>query len=320
MSAASSNIAGMRLILSVVLIMTIGLNGPARAEPVSKTLVLIDTGFDTSIEMISKSVTFESCIMDWSMCPNSKTIQEGAGAATISSSMLFAPGISHGTQMASIVTLTIPFQKLVLIRLVAYNSRGVRMPVYETSLIEAFQWISAKRQELNIGSVAMAQGHHSLPQAKNYCPSSPKLEELIMDLKLDDIPVFFPAGNAGDKTRIDWPACIPASIAVGAIDAKGQIANYSNYDRTLIDFYAPGTTSALLPGGRKTTATGTSVSSVLAASYWMKVQREKPELKLSEISQLFRSTGPIIFDSKFRFGRKMDPDAALNLLSSISIP
>ena len=303
----------MPMVLLLVLVVTLGVYTPAKAEPLPKSLVLIDTGFDTSIEMISKSVIFESCIMDWSMCPNSRSFQEGPGSASITSSLMTAPGISHGTQMASISIMTNPDQKIILIRLIAYNARGARLPVYESSVIQAFKWISSKRVELNIGAVAMAQGHHSLSTSKNYCPKTPEVEKLISDLKLNDVPVFFPTGNAGNKSRIDWPACIPASIAISAIDAKGQIASYSNYDRTLIDFYAPGTAAALLPGGSSTTATGTSVSTVVAASYWLKLSELKPEMKLADISQHFRNTGPIIFDSKFRYGRKMDLEAALAL-------
>ena len=208
--------------------------------------------------------------------------------------------------------MTNPNQKIILIRLIAYNSRGARLPVYESSVIQAFKWISSKRVELNIGAVAMAQGHHPTSTSKSYCPKSVEMERLIMELKVLDVPVFLPAGNAGDKLRIDWPACIPAAIAIGAIDSKGQIASYSNYDRTLIDFYVSGTSPALLPGGGSTTATGTSVSTIIAASYWMKVLKQRPELGLAEISQLFRNTGPIIFDSKFRYGRKMELETALS--------
>ena len=304
----------MPIVLLLVLVVTLGGYTPAKAEPLPKTLVLIDTGFDTSIESISNSVIFESCIMDWSMCPNSRSFQEGPGSASIATSLMTAPGISHGTQMASISIMTNPNQKVILVRLIAYNSRGARLPVYESSVIQAFKWISSKRVELNIGAVAMAQGHHPTSTSKNYCPKIVEMERLIMELKLLDIPVFLPAGNAGDKLRIDWPACIPAAIAIGAIDPKGQIAGYSNYDRTLIDFYAPGTSPALLPGGGSTTATGTSVSTIIAASYWMKILEQRPELRLAEISQLFRNSGPIIFDSKFRYGRKMDIEAAIGTL------
>jgi hypothetical protein len=310
----------MRLLLSLALVVTLGVYTPAKAEPLPKSLVLIDTAFDTSIETISKSVIFESCIMDWSMCPNSRSFQEGPGSASIATSLMTAPGISHGTQMVSISIMTSPNQKIILIRLIAYNSRGVRLPVYESSVIQAFKWISSKRVELNIGAVAMAQGHHPTSTSKSYCPKSVEMERLIMELKVLDVPVFLPAGNAGDKLRIDWPACIPTAIAIGAIDSKGQIASYSNYDRTLIDFYVSGTSPALLPGGGSTTATGTSVSTIIAASYWMKVLEQRPDLRLAEISQLFRNTGPIIFDSKFRYGRKMDLEAVVNSLPSTPTP
>jgi len=303
----------MPLVLVLLLLLTMGFYTPARAETTTKSLVIIDTGFDTTLEPIRSAAIYESCILDWSMCPNSQTFQEGSGSATISSTLTTAPGLSHGTQMASIAIATNPNQKIILIRLVAYNSRGARLPVYESSLTQAMKWISSKRVELNIGAVAMAQGHHTLSTSKNYCPRTPVLEKLIIDLKLLDVPVFFPAGNAGDKSRIDWPACIPAAIAIGAIDTKGQIASYSNYDRILNDFYVHGTAPALLPGGGSTTATGTSVSTLIAASYWMKVMEQRPELTLADIAQLFRNTGPIIFDSKFRYGRKMDLQAALAL-------
>ena len=70
---------------------------------------------------------------------------------------------------------------------------------------------------------------------------------MIIDLRLKDVPVFFPAGNSGDKSRIDWPACISGSFAIGALDTNNQIASYSNYDPILNDFYVLGTSQALLP-------------------------------------------------------------------------
>jgi hypothetical protein len=50
---------------------------------------------------------------------------------------------------------------------------------------------------------------------------------------------------------------------------------------------------------------GTSVSTLIAASYWLSVANLKPELTVPEVSQLFRNAGKMIFDSKFRYGREM---------------
>jgi len=284
---------------------------PAQGNAPQKTLVIIDTGFDTSLPVIKDAVIYEVCILSWSLCPNGRTFQEGPGSATLPVSGISTGNMSHGTQMASIAMNTNPGQKIVLIRLVAFNARGERLVVYESTVIQVFKWIASKREELNIGAVAMAQGHHPTLAVKNYCPKVKELDKILLDLKVKNVPVFFPAGNSGNKSRIDWPACIPPSMAIGAINTKGEIADYSNYDRYLVDFYVIGTAPALMPGGAETTATGTSVSTLIAASYWLNVANQKPELTAPAIAQLFRDAGRIIFDSKLRYGREMQMQGVL---------
>ena len=297
--------------LLILAILTSAVLVPAQATTLQKSLVIVDTGFDTSLPLLNDAIIYEVCILSWSLCPNGRTFQEGPGSATLLAGGIKTGNISHGTQMASIAMNTNPGQKIVLIRLVAFNARGERLLVFESTVVEAFKWISSKREELNIGAVAMAQGHHPTLAVKNYCPRNKELEKILLDLKVKNVPVFFPAGNAANKARIDWPACIPVSMAIGAMDTKGEIANYSNYDRNLIDFYVTGTAPALLPGGSETSATGTSVSTLIAASYWLNVANQKPELTAPAISQLFRNAGRIVFDSKFRYGREMQMQGVL---------
>ena len=291
--------------LILIAVFTAGVLVPAQGDPLQKSLVIIDTGFDTSLPIIKDAVIYESCIMFWSGCPNGTSFQEGPGASALPTNILNTSNMSHGTQMASIAMNANPGQKIVLIRVVAYNANGDRMPISDSTVVKVFKWIASKRTELNIGAVAMAQGYHPTASGKNYCPKNVEMEKIILDLKMNNVPVFLPTGNAADKTRIDWPACIPAAIAIGAINSKGQIADYSNYDRNLVDFYTPGDAPALLPGGAPSSAVGTSVSTLIAASYWMNVASLKPELTVPEVSQLFRNAGRMIFDSKFRYGREM---------------
>ena len=297
--------------LLLVAVLSIGMLVPAQGDPLQKSLVIIDTGFDTSLPIIKDAVVFESCIMFWSGCPNGTSFQEGPGASALPTNISNTSNMSHGTQMASIAMNANPGQKIVLIRVVAYNANGDRMPISDSTVVKVFKWIASKRTELNIGAVAMAQGYHPTASGKNYCPKNVEMEKIILDLKIANVPVFLPTGNAADKTRIDWPACIPAAIAIGAINSKGQIADYSNYDRNLVDFYTPGDAQALLPGGSPSSAVGTSVSTLIAASYWMNVASLKPELTVPEVSQLFRNAGRMIFDSKFRYGREMQNKSIL---------
>lgn len=297
--------------LILIAVFTAGVLVPAQGDPLQRSLVIIDTGFDTSLPIIKDAVIYESCIMFWSGCPNGTSFQEGPGASALPTNISNTSNMSHGTQMASIAMNANPGQKIVLIRVVAYNANGDRMPISDSTVVKVFKWIASKRTELNIGAVAMAQGYHPTATGKNYCPKNVELEKIILDLKIANVPVFLPTGNAADKTRIDWPACIPAAIAIGAINSKGQIADYSNYDRNLVDFYTPGDAQALLPGGSPSSAVGTSVSTLIAASYWMNVASLKPELTVPEVSQLFRNAGRMIFDSKFRYGREMQNKSIL---------
>jgi hypothetical protein len=293
------------LALAIVAVFSAGILVPAQGDQLQKSLVIIDTGFDTSLPIIKDAVIYESCIMFWSGCPNGTSFQEGPGASALPTNISNTSNMSHGTQMASIAMNANPGQKLVLIRIIAYNARGDRLPVSDSTVVKVFKWIASKRVELNIGAVAMAQGYHPPATGKNYCPKNAEFDKIILDLKINNVAVFFPAGNAADKARIDWPACIPAAFAIGAINSKGQIADYSNYDRNLIDFYTPGNAEALLPGGAPSSASGTSVSTLIAASYWLSVSNVKPEMSVPEVSQLFRNAGRMIFDSKFRYGREM---------------
>ena len=301
----SRHLHSMPFSLILIAALTTGMLVPAQGDPLQKSLVIIDTGFDTSLPIIKDAVIFESCIMFWSACPNGTSFQEGPGASALPTNISNTSNMTHGTQMASIAMNANPGQKIVLIRVIAYNAKGDRLPVSDSTVVKVFKWIASKRVELNIGAVAMAQGYHPTVTGKNYCPKNVEFDKIILDLKINNVAVFFPAGNAADKTRIDWPACIPAAIAIGAINSKGQIADYSNYDRNLIDFYTPGNAEALLPGGAASSAVGTSVSTLIAASYWLSVANVKPELSVPEVSQLFRNAGQMIFDSKYRYGREM---------------
>jgi len=276
----------------------------AQADIKPKVLVIADTGFDTSLPIFKDRIIQEVCILDWYSCPNGRNFQEGLGSATIPLRISRIGGFSHGTQMASIAALTNSKINLILIRIVAYTNNGVRLPVQEFNVARVLDWVIQNRENLNIGALAMAQGHHSLSLGTNYCPKNPIIEKKILELRRLGIPVVLPAGNAADKSRIDWPACIPAALAIGSSTEKEEIAKFSNMDRASVDFYTLGYFDALMPGGGATRASGTSVSTLIAAANWVARANEEPDSTFNEIFEYFRQ-GPIIFDEQFNYGRLM---------------
>ncbi len=288
-----------------LLISIISLTPANSADLPKKSLVIMDTGFDTQLPIFQGKVLQEVCILDWYTCPNRLDFQEGQGSAQLSLPLAKINGFSHGTQMASIAVNYSSETPIILIRIIANSSSGLRLPAGESSIIRALEWVIAHNEEFNIGAVAMAQGRPSSISSRDYCPKSERLEKRILELKRLDIPFVVPAGNGGNKSRIDWPACIPSTVAIGASTTDNKIAKFSNVDRLLVDFYAQGNSPASLPGGQIITASGTSVSTLIAAARWLKEASAQPTANYAQLYRYLR-TGPIIFDENFNYGRLLN--------------
>ena len=304
--------AWIRVAISVSVLASLSSTQYSLAEEVAKKrLVVIDTGIDSRFPNFEKHIIHEVCLMFWYSCPNGLDYQEGRGSATLSSALLTYPGFDHGTQMARVAVLSNSEVEIVFMRIIGNNSRGARLTTSDSTVDKAFDWVMKNATKYNIGAVAMSQGHHNLSGSSRYCPSTPLIEKKLQALKQMNIPVFLPTGNAADKSRIDWPACISSAIAVGSVDAKDQISKFSNMDRNLTDFYALGNLTDSHPDGITRYYSGTSVSAQVAAAGWVEISNRFPALSYSEIYAQLRKSGPIVFDPEFRFGRKFDSVLAL---------
>ena len=293
-----------KAISGAIALTLLGMPITTQANEMPKVLVIADTGFDTQLPILRDRIVHEVCLLDWYSCPNGKNIQEGVGASALPLQIAQLGGFGHGTQMASIAVFTDPSVKFVLVRIIASSSSGTRLPTSDSIVLRLLEWVSTNREKYNIGAVAMAQGHHAVLQTKDYCPKTPAIEKKIAELKRFDIPVVLPAGNGADKSRIDWPACIPSALAIGASTQQEEIAKFSNFDRNLVDFYELGYFDSYLPGGRKVSTSGTSVSALIAATKWVSQSNKMQAATYLALYRYFRG-GPIIFDEEFKYGRLM---------------
>ncbi|WP_052343544.1 S8 family serine peptidase [Bacillus massiliigorillae] len=150
---------------------------------------------------------------------------------------------------------------------------------------------------------------------------SEAIEQAINKAHDAGIVVVAAAGNGGGNADTSYPAALPNVISVGAIAAKDQVYNGSNYGSTL-DLVAPGVSviSTAISGdlgdenGYYKTGTGTSYAaphvSAIAALY--KIQN--PTASASEIEVALTSTATDLneegWDEKTGFG-KVNAAAAL---------
>ena len=277
------------------------------------TIAILDTALDTSLPIFKDKILFEACVTQWSSCPNGLSEMEGTNSSTLKPEWISKNGFDHGTQIASIAVATNPNVKIVFVRIIGTSSTGLRQSTSEATVYNALDWVIRNKDKFNIQAVSMSQGHSAGRNPDpNYCPSTPITEGKINQLMTAGVPVFLPTGNARNYSKIDWPACIPSSVAIGATMPAETIAIYSNHDPLLTDFFALGQVKAINPGGRVVNVGGTSAATVIAATQWATIKASKPNLTYSQIYDLISKTSKPTYNSKITGGKLINLGAALN--------
>jgi acid phosphatase family membrane protein YuiD len=277
------------------------------------TIAILDTALDTSLPIFKDRILFEACVTQWSSCPNGLSEMEGTNSSVLPTTVMSNNGFDHGTQMASIAVATNPNVKIVFVRVIGASTQGLRQSSGEQTVYNALDWVIRNKEKFNIQAVSMSLGHTGARSAtSDYCPKTPITEGKIKELISLNVPVFFPVGNGRDYQRIDWPACIPSSIAIGATMPAETIAIYSNHDPLLTDFFAQGTLKATTVGGKVINVAGTSASTVIAATSWATIKSAKPHLTYSQLYDLISVTSKPTYNSKIPSGKLINLQGALN--------
>lgn len=278
--------------LALLLVMT-GTSAKGNAKP---TIAIIDTGIDATHSHVSGKVVHEVCILDFNTCPNNKNFMEGSGAATLNPTKASKNGFYHGTQVASVIVNNNLNVNLVIIRITPMTASGARASTSLNTVQKALEWVNNNRETYNIVAVNMSQGYKN----SGSCTKNVGIENAIKLLASNDVPSFFPTGNGSNYSRIDFPACVPSSIAVGALDpAYGKTmspAIYSN-NGPETDFFALGTMIVASPNNKTSNAVGTSLASALMSAKWASVKHLNPSLSMSQVYDRIKSQS-IIINSK----------------------
>lgn len=301
----------MALIAALLLVPTAS-NAALKNTNIEPTLAILDTAIDTSLPAFKDKIVQEVCLLERGPCPNGSTYMEGPGAASMPSNLLTKNGFEHGTQMTYLAIANNPNMKIVFVRIIGNNPDGIRQVATEAAVYNALQWVIDNKDKYNIKAVTMAQAANNWVAGSDYCPKTPITQSKIQTLLANNIPVFLPAGNDFNYTKLRWPACLPESIAVGATMPTKAVAVYTNYDAKLIDFFALGTTITYGPGNTKTPIAGTSASIQAAAATWLAVSSSKPGLTYSQMYDLISRTSTPTSNSKIKGGKLINLQGALN--------
>lgn len=269
-------------------ILTITSINMAKANPAPATVAILDTALNANLPVFKDRIVQEVCILEWNSCPNGSNFMEGPGAALMPSNLIVQNGFDHGTKMAHASVLTNPNIKIIFIRIIGATNTGVRQVTNEPTFANALNWVSANKDKYNIQAVAMSQAHHNLAPMANYCPNTPNTINIIGTLAAQNIPVFLPAGNMRDVSRVSWPSCIPAAVTISATSVTDGPAVYTNYDKNITDLFALGRLRLMNPSGYLFTEDGTSVSTQIAAAIYMGLKVKNPTFTRDQILDLMK--------------------------------
>jgi hypothetical protein len=301
-------IATMALIATTIAITVMPAQANLKPKTVVPTLAILDTALDTSIPSIKSRLVAEVCILDWASCPNKTKFMEGTGASVLPISMLSTNNFNHGTQMVSAAIAANPNINIVFIRIVGNTSAGKVQTYGLNTLVNALTWVNNNKAKYNIVAVASAHATNA-PVIKRsassaYClPTA--VDTVISNLNNSGVPVFFPSGNsAGNpsmKGKIEWPACISQSIAVGGVETlnldKPQVSLTSNYDANLVDLWGEIQQPTIYPGNVSGYSYGTSVSVQVIAAKYVQLKTMKPTLTSTELISLMKKASDPIENS-----------------------
>ena len=247
-------------------------SGVADTPPaVSPSVAIIDSGVNTAL---FPNIVTEVCILEWSMCPNGKPQMEGAGAAN--TGVVTNTTLTHGTEVASVITKVNPSIKIIPIRIVGVTDKG-NPYIYSNKAVKlGLDWVVANRAKYNIQAVNVSQG-----KIFPGCSLPDGTQADVDALKAANVAVIAATGNDSNRTAVMSIACAPGVIAIGATDnpdpgssgksydptAKPYIARYSN-GNAATDFYLNARWYALQPNGKQKFTLGTSIATAAFTGWY----------------------------------------------------
>ena len=272
------------------------------------TVAVLDSGIARSHPDFAGAVVDEHCNCRNSdgtgCCPNGQVEQSGPGAA--------ADDHGHGTAVSGVLAGrgavasfgVAPGVQIVAVKVLDRNNRFAGT----SQVLSGLDWLMTNHPEVRVVNMSLLTDSHFAGSCDGLFGA---FRQAIETLRSRGTLVFACSGNTGSASSMGSPACVSATVAVGAVwdaaqpgvDCGGSIVAdrvtcFSDSDPTL-DLLAPGALirTSGFTGGTLTTS-GTSFASPHAAGAAAVLIGLMPSLTAEQVESLLKATGKRLVDSK----------------------
>jgi subtilase family protein/VCBS repeat protein len=226
----------------------------ASATGLRQAVAVIDSGVQTNHEFLSGNLLdTQACFSNGggtgrTLCPNGTSTQTGKGAADnvtpacVNGNNSFC---SHGTHVAGIAAGNNTTEGRLPANGVAKSGKIVPVQAFTrfagtsigyngSDLQQALEWVytdalnPAPPDIIRLAAVNLSLGFNAM-QYPSTCDADFKPLKAVIDmLRRAGVVTVAAAGNSGDKSLIDSPACISTAVAVGSTDKQDNISVFSS--------------------------------------------------------------------------------------------
>ena len=271
-------VLNMKKLISICIVIALAAAGitPAAQAATPKTLVIIDSGIAADLPWVQQMLVDEACFIEYGKCPNGQSSMFGKGAASLDVARIKSRSFSHGTQMASVAYEIDSNTKLVMIRIVGMSDKGFANSYTTRAVTRALNWVNENAERLNVGAVSLSVGR---AYKEVSCPIESELQAQVRNLLTRNIPVIAATGNGSNKLKVDYPACVPEVVAVGATDRRYTVRAIQGWVYPImlisnqgpdLDLYALGRYTTTDAFGQKSVSMGTSSATAAFSTYLVK--------------------------------------------------
>ena len=297
-------------------------------------VAVIDTGIDASHPYFKRgagtNIVAQGCFVSvWEgspvtlPCPGNQSSVIGPDAANVGSD----PNFSHGTHVAGIVAGNpteipealgtwgiAPGSDLVVARVFGFAG------ALSSDVIRGLDWVASVAEEHNVVAANLSLGTFMGDRIDCTAMADTQIGPVVRKLAAAGVALVASTGNSGSTTAEGTPACGTGVVSVGATEADGTIAGYSNIAPTT-DLVAPGSMIlSSINGGGFGVMSGTSMAAPVVSGSFALAHQAREGLANDSWLSLFRADSLLVNDVVVKGLPLIQVDAAARRGAGIELP